>query len=130
MSGLKKELVRFLIVGGIAVAIDGFSYWLFMQLGWMEASWSKRASFALGSIWAFFMNKYFTFGQKALRMSEPFLFTFVYLAGWFLNSVAHDLVLHWFGVKPFAFLVATGLSTCTNFIGQKWIVFRKTHPKS
>jgi putative flippase GtrA len=126
---LKTELLRFLVVGGIAVAFDGASYYGLMNLFQMEPAWAKRASFAIGSVWAFFANKYFTFGVRELRLREPFIFTFVYLAGWFFNSVTHDLVLHMAGLKWLAFLAATAVSTCTNFIGQKFLVFRRDDSK-
>lgn len=125
---LKGELLRFLVVGGIAVALDAASYWALMRFAGLSPVWAKRVSFGIGSVWAFFANKYFTFAVRELRASEPFLFAIVYVAGWFLNSVTHDLVLGWFGMKWFAFLAATGVSTCSNFIGQKFLVFRRKSP--
>ena len=122
---LKGELLRFALVGGIAVVLDAASYWALMHFGQLSPVWAKRVSFGIGSVWAFFANKYFTFAVRELRASEPFLFAIVYLAGWFLNSVTHDLVLGWSGLKWFAFLAATGVSTCSNFIGQKFLVFRR-----
>lgn len=127
---LKSELPRFLVVGGVAVALDAASYWGLVRFGTVDPVWAKRMSFGIGSVWAFFANKYFTFGMRALRMSEPFLFTIVYLAGWLLNSVTHDWVLRWFDLKVWAFLAATAVSTCTNFIGQKFLVFRRKDPKA
>ena len=122
---LKSELLRFLVVGGIAVALDAASYWALMHFGQMSPVWAKRVSFGIGSVWAFFANKYFTFAVRELRASEPFLFAIVYVAGWFLNSVTHDLVLRLAENKTLAFLAATGVSTCSNFIGQKFFVFRR-----
>ena len=127
---LKGELLRFLVVGGIAVALDAASYWALMQFAGLNPVWAKRVSFAIGSVWAFFANKYFTFAVRELSASEPFLFAIVYVAGWFLNSVTHDLVLNWVGLKWFAFLAATGVSTCSNFIGQKFLVFRRKESKA
>ena len=121
---LRKEIGRFLIVGGIAVLIDAIVYFLLTRFQWMDPAWSKRTSFFAGSIWAYFTNKFFTFGKKDFSASEPVLFAIVYLTGFALNSVIHDVTLEMFKVAALAFLVATGVSTCTNFIGQKWIVFR------
>lgn len=121
---LKGELVRFLFVGGAAVLIDAVGYYFLLQYELLNPSWAKRVSFALGSVWAFFMNKFYTFDQKRLRLSEPLIFLMVYGFGWFVNSIAHDIVFGLCGVKSLAFLFATGLSTCSNFIGQKWIVFK------
>lgn len=125
---LRSELLRFLVVGGIAVALDAVSYWALMHFGGLNPVWAKRISFGIGSVWAFFANKYFTFAVRELRASEPVLFAIVYIAGWFLNSLTHDFVLGWFGLKWLAFLAATGVSTCSNFIGQKFLVFRRKSP--
>ena len=122
---LKGELYRFLFVGVIAVALDMVSYFALQQLGGINPIWAKRASFGIGSIWAFFANKYFTFAAREIRVSDPVLFAVVYAAGWFLNSVTHELLLGWFGIKALAFLVATSVSTFSNFIGQKFIVYRR-----
>lgn len=118
------EIMRFLVVGGVAVIIDGCFYFCFINWEIIEASWAKRLSFLLGSIWAFFMNKYFTFRQKQFSFRQPVLFGLVYFTGFFLNSVFHDLVHVFTKIEWLAFTLATGVSTISNFIGQKWIVFK------
>jgi len=122
---LKSELLRFALVGGIAVALDAAGYWVLISFLQMDPVWAKRASYGIGSVWAFFANKFFTFGVRELRVGEPFLFAIVYAAGWLLNSVTHDLVLRLAELKKIAFLAATAVSTCTNFLGQKFLVFRR-----
>ena len=47
------EMMRFLLVGGIAVLIDGCFYFCLIDFEITEASWAKRLSFLLGSFWAF-----------------------------------------------------------------------------
>ena len=126
---LKSELLRFLVVGGIAVALDAASYAFMDKVLHMDIKgWVKPISYGVGSIWAFFANKYFTFAIRELRASEPFLFAIVYLVGWALNAGIHYVVLQTIGVKALAFLAATGVSTCSNFIGQKFLVFRRKNP--
>lgn len=124
-SQLKTELLRFGLVGGIAVGLDATIYYALIEMFQMDPPWAKRASFAIGSVWPFFANKYFTFGARELRLREPFAFAAVYFCGWLFNSLTHDLVLHFAERKWLAFLAATGVSTCTNFIGQKFFVFRR-----
>lgn len=121
---LRTQLLRYLVVGLLAVAIDASAYYGLTAIGWMDAAWSKRVSFTLGALWGFFANKFFTFEQREFTLHEPVLFTLVYVAGWFLNSLLHDVVLALTDWRALAFLIATGTSTCTNFIGQKWLVFR------
>ena len=122
---LNKEILRFILVGGMAVFIDALSYYLLDALTQLEPANSKRLSFLIGSAWAFIMNKFYTFEQRQLHAHEPVLFALVYLLGFLLNSIIHDTVLELLQNKAIAFVLATGVSTCTNFMGQKWIVFRK-----
>lgn len=116
--------MRYLIVGGLAVAIDAGVYFALTTGDAVSPVVAKRLSFAAGAAWGFFANKFFTFGQREFLFREPLVFALVYVGGWFLNSVTHDAVLATTGTKFVAFLVATGVSTCTNFAGQKWLVFR------
>jgi putative flippase GtrA len=109
------------------VAIDAGVYFVLISSS-LEPTWAKRLSFAAGALWGFFANKFFTFDKRSFALHEPVLFALVYTAGWFLNSLIHDGVMHVTGIKWLAFLGATGVSTCTNFAGQKWIVFRTKCP--
>ncbi len=129
-ASLKGELMRFLLVGGVAVVLDLTSYSALLKIGRIDPVWAKRASFGIGSIWAFFANKHFTFAVRETRLSDPFLFLIVYTFGWFLNAFTHDTLLGIFGLKSVAFLGATSVSTCSNFISQKFIVFRRRESKS
>lgn len=122
---LRNEILRYILVGGLAVAIDAAGYFLLVRFDVLSPPWAKRASFAAGAVWAFAMNKFFTFRQKELRAFEPFAFAIVYLAGWFLNSITHDIVLRLTNLKPASFLAATAVSTCTNYLGQKYAVFKQ-----
>jgi putative flippase GtrA len=121
---INNQLCRYIFVGLMAVFIDGLTYFLFMKYSDLEPVWVKRISFIVGSVWAFLMNKFFTFQSKQKKISEPILFTVVYFLGFLLNSASHDLLYQWGKSSLWAFLVATGLSTVFNFIGQKYIVFK------
>lgn len=123
--GVKGQLLRFLVVGGIAVAIDAASYFFLISIESLDAAWSKRISFALGAFWAFIANKRFTFQQAGFSVHEPLLFSVVYIVSWFLNSITHDQVYRLQSKAWLAFLAATSLSTVVNFVGQKYIVFRR-----
>ena len=121
---LRKEIPRFLVVGGIAVFIDAVVYHLILEFGFLSPSSAKKTSFITGAIWAYFANKYITFSQKQFRTSEPFKYTIVYFFGFLLNSVVHDVTYSFVSYPIFPFLLATVTSTIWNFIGQKWFVFR------
>ena len=119
------EIVRYVLVGGVAVLIDAVVYYVMIVYHIAAPSTAKRISFIAGSTWAFLANKYFTFRQPEVKFSEPLLFTILYICTFFINSFVHDILLIRLQSEGLAFLFATGASTCLNYIGQKWIVFRE-----
>lgn len=123
-TSLSNELKRYIIVGISTVGVDGISYYILTETGITSPHLSKRVSYILGTIWAYFFNKYFTFNKPALEWKEPLLFGSVYLFSFIANGVCHDCILAWTNGPIPAFILATGLSTLLNFLGQKTLVFR------
>ncbi len=123
-----SQILRFILVSGIAFAIDAGVYLLLANHFEVDGSWAKRISFACVSIWGFFAHKLFTFRHRAFRASEPIRFSIVYLTGWILNSVVYDATIALDQTSKPAFLTATFAWACWNFIGQKWFVFAEHDP--
>lgn len=126
LGELRAEMARFIVVGGIAVGIDALVYVLLQRVFGFDPSLAKRVSFAIGAVWAFFANKYFTFGSANWLFVEPPMFVLVYAFGWLANTLMHDLIMGLTGFGWASFLAATGTSTLTNFVGLKFLVFRRT----
>ena len=122
----KSEIFRFIIVGGVAVVIDGICYTLMVRAVDVEHGLSKRVSFVLGSIWAFLANKHYTFRSSATLKKEMILFSLLYLLTFMVNGWMHDVTLYISNLDWLSFLSATATSTIINFFGQKFIVFRKS----
>jgi putative flippase GtrA len=119
----KKELLRFLLAGFGAVATDMGSYF---ALQWfLPLDVAKTASFILGSLVAFLVNKFWTFESKAKPAGEFLKFAILYSITLGVNVWVNHTVFEAIPNKLLAFLFATGSSTALNFIGQKWWVFRK-----
>ena len=126
----QNEIFKFLLVGGCAVLIDGVIYFLLSDVFQITSPENaKRYSFIAGAIWAYGMNKYFTFKKPEASLGEPILFCLIYLVGWIANGWVHDLIYPKTPFPIIAFIAATAVSTINNFIGQKWIVFRKNKAK-
>ena len=137
MEQTKKEVARFIASGVCAVATDMLFY--YMLSNFLEVSVSKGISFLLGTITAYLMNKYYTFGQKDKNAKEVLKFITLYLASLLLNISVNKSSLavlplplkyvhflnNYQSIKLFAFLFATGASTVVNFLGQKFWVFNK-----
>ncbi|NQV78879.1 MAG: GtrA family protein [Lutibacter sp.] len=121
MSKIKKELKRFLVAGLSAVGTDLCTYYFFLNV--LPNDVAKAISFLLGTIVAFVMNKYWTFEKKKKSYSEIIRFAVLYSVTLGTNVLSNKLVLENTDILIIAFIIATGISTILNFIGQKFWVF-------
>ena len=122
MSKIKKELKRFLVAGISAVGTDLITYYLLLNL--FSTDVAKGISFLLGTVVAFIINKYWTFEKHEKSYVEIVKFGLLYSLTLGANVMTNKIVLDMFHITLVAFLIATGVSTVLNFIGQKWWVFR------
>ena len=122
MSQLKREMSRFLVAGFCAVGTDMCSYFLLLKV--LTHDYSKGISFLLGTIVAYFINKYWTFEKKTKSYSEVGKFAILYSSTLGANVLVNRIVLNLFQSTLLAFLLATGVSTVLNFSGQKSWVFK------
>jgi putative flippase GtrA len=120
-------LLRFLLVGGTTVLLDGLSYALLTRAG-MGVETAKALGFLIGAAFAYVANWRFTFGARRSRWSE-LLFVAVYALALVLNVAVNSAVrgwLHgWGGAAALAFLAATGVSAAWNFTGMSLFVFSR-----
>ena len=134
-----KEIISFLIIGIASVLIDASLYFIFSDYFLLNINISKGMSFVAGATFGFFCNKNITFLNQnqynfiislilfiilyAITLSINILinyysltfFLFVFLGIW------HNIVFS----KIIAFLLATSISTVLNYLGMKFIVFKK-----
>ena len=122
-----RSLLRFLLVGATAVAIDAVVYVGLTAVD-VPVDLAKAIGFVSGAVFAYFANWRFTFGARRSRWSEV-LFVVVYAFALVLNVGANAGVRAWLGTSTvdatIAFLVATGLSAAWNFVGMSLFVFRQ-----
>tara|TARA_Y100001001_G_scaffold154994_1_gene170322 strand:- start:377 stop:811 length:435 start_codon:yes stop_codon:yes gene_type:complete len=121
-----SEIIKFIVVGVLAVLIDGTTYALMVRALGFEQGLSKRVSFILGSIWAFFANKRYTFNSPAPARKEIILFSILYITTYFVNGWIHDITWKISDMDWLSFLTATAASTAINYLGQKFVVFHKS----
>jgi len=118
----KKELKRFLIAGSGSVLTDFVTYYL--MLNFLSHNIAKTISFLLGTVVAFILNKYWTFENKQKSFKQIIQFLFLYMLTLTINIFTNSFVLNITGLVLLSFVIATGVSTILNFIGQKWWVFK------
>ena len=119
-----KEIYKFLIVGSSSVLLDFIIYRILVSSG-LDVSSSKLLSFVSGSVFGFILNKYWTFNSKKKAFKEIIYYIVLYTITAYLNIEVNKFVLGLYTNTLFSFLCATGVSTVINFLGQKFIVFKK-----
>lgn len=121
-SKSRKQMIRFVFSGLLAVSTDLLVYYLLFNK--IDYSFAKGIAFLTGTFVAYTLNKYWTFEQKKFSTSQLFKFLLLYVFSLGVNILMNSLILDEYEIVLLAFLVATGLSTIINFIGQKFWVFK------
>lgn len=130
---IRRELSSFGIVGIITVLTDYLTY---QALTWMgfSTNLAKAGGFLTGTVFAYFANRFWTFGHRETADGSAVRFAILYAGTLAINVVINAaalrvLVSNRFAVS-IAFFLATGVSATVNFVGMKLVVFRKRPPVS
>jgi putative flippase GtrA len=125
---IKRELVIFLIVGASTVLVDFMTYLGLIDFQVMEVDMAKATGFLVGTIFAYFANRFWTFGHKSHAPGSAWRFSALYAstlgANVLINAVALKLLTDVAFAFQLAFLFATGVSASLNFLGMKLFVFK------
>lgn len=126
-----RQLIRFLMVGGTTVGIDFLSYSILLVFG-ASIDVSKIVGFLVGTVFAYFANRLWTFQEHRVVGNRIMSFVGLYGTTLLVNVLANRATIWIFSILGInqhlslgiAFLIATGLSATLNFVGMKYIVFR------
>jgi putative flippase GtrA len=121
---LQKELKFFIFIGLSTVFIDFFFYNFFISATILSINFAKSISFLMGTIFSYFMNRSFTFGENIYKQGSAYRFAVIYSFSFVLNVFSNALLYEMFSSLYFAYIIATGLSAASNFIGMKYYVFK------
>ena len=120
----RRELILYILIGVFVVLVDFILYHSLNKIFSIDFSNSKRVSYLSGTVISFVLNKHITFKSSKKNLSEPILFFILYFLSFVLNSFTHDIILDCFSGN-YPFIIATTLSVAVNYLGQKFIVFKK-----
>lgn len=127
---MRKQAAIFLVVGGLTAGVD---YVCYLSIVWAELfspNVAKGIGFLTGSIFAFYANRFWTFGhgpQNSLRGLGFFLLYGSTMAvNIFINAKVLDLLGTVNGAVQIAFITATAMSATLNFLGMKFFVFSRS----
>lgn len=124
---ITREVAVFLIVGALTVLIDFLVYQLLVRSGVISVTFSKGGGFLAGTLFAYFANRFWTFGRTQHRPGTPWRFVLLYAmtlaANVTVNALFLQLLIDLRSAVHVSFVVATGISASLNFVGMKWFVF-------
>ena len=116
------KLLRFAAVGLIVMAVFMALNAMFGFL--MDQQAAFFCAYPPALLLHFSLNKYWTFEKHEKSYKEIIRFGILYSLTLGLNVMTNKVVLENVNIYFLAFLVATGVSTVMNFIGQKFWVFK------
>ena len=122
---IKRRFGIFIAVGGTTVMVDFLVYTTLISFGIIVGQ-SKGISFLCGSLYSYYANKHWTFGDIGSAPYSVVRFSLLYAATLTVNVSTNELA-QWLWQGPsnvlLAFLTATCLSAALNFIGMRYFVF-------
>lgn len=123
---IKKQFTRFIIIGVFSTIINyGLFYFAhnFLNIDYLI---SAAAGFIAGVFAGYGFNKSWTFETKEDSKSHVIKYTVVYTVSLFLGLGFLKVLVDRLGmVANMANILTIGLTTCTNFTGIKFWVFKK-----
>lgn len=145
LSVLKKQLLKFIVIGLLAVLVDLVCYYVFLNLLPEKSFYfignevfAKTLSFLCGLSITYFFNKKWTWKQKGSSKRRFAKFVTLYGFSLILNVGMNSAFLYilkshaLFTNLPYKYLIAfigaTGISATMNFLGQKFWVFLAPKP--
>ncbi len=133
---IRRQIFRFLIVGGTSVAVDLAVYLLLLPH--LDRTSAKGISYLAGVVVGFVGNKLWTFESRRKSLAEPMIYLLIYLVTLIVNIAINGGTL-WLAEEMGAssslsniagFFVATAVTTILNFVGMKYIAFRHSQNSS
>lgn len=122
IAGLRRQALRFLLVGGTATAIDALLYLLLLRIG-LDPRLCNAISYPSSGIAAFWMHRHWTFeARDGSWKGQALRFGVMVTAGLTLSSAIIAITVPLVGPLPAKFLAVAG-TLALNFSISRWIVF-------
>lgn len=124
---MKKQLIKFLIVGLYSTIINYFLFYFLYKIVNINYLISSSLGFIAGVFAGFYLNKNWTYNDKNNK-SKTLLWRYfsLYLASLIISLIFLKVSVDYIGINAeIANLLAIVITTCVNFIGTKFLIFKK-----
>ena len=123
---IKKQITRFLIVGSFSTIINYSVFYALFKFIDINYLVSSSIGFVAGVICGYQLNKYWTFSVQ--NSEDNFLLKYfaTYLISLILGILFLEALVKLLNIPPaISNIGSIGLTTVTNFLGTKFLVFKK-----
>ena len=92
---IRRELAIFLIVGTLTVIIDFLTYRSLIWAKLLGVDCAKGVGFLTGTVFAYFANRFWTFGHKVHAVGSAWRFIILYSLTLAANVLVNAYLLNW-----------------------------------
>ena len=121
-----SQFFRFVIVGSISTIINYSSFYLFYTFLTINYVVSSATGYVAGLLVGFVINKSWTFGAEGQYRKFIFTYLIIYILSLLIGVMFIRFLVEELKIMPeIANIMVIGVTTLTNFIGVKFLVFKK-----
>ena len=124
---MKNQFLKFIIVGLFSTIINYGLFYLLLKMANINYLISSSCGFIAGVFGGFYLNKNWTYNDKNNK-SNSLLWKYfsLYLTSLLISLIFLKITVDYSGLNAeIANLLAIIITTCVNFIGTKFMVFKK-----
>jgi putative flippase GtrA len=96
---IKRELAIFLVVGTLTVMIDFLTYRGLVWAQLLDVNVAKGVGFFTGTVFAYFANRFWTFGHKIHVVGSIWRFIFLYTLTLSVNVLVNALLMTYLPIQ-------------------------------
>jgi putative flippase GtrA len=123
---LHTQFGRFIVIGCISTLVSFSAFLLALLVFHFHYITSSIFAFICGIFIGYPLNKRWTFDKGHHKNSHFLQYLTVYLTSLLICIICLRFAVDEIGIIPeVAYILTIGISTCTNFVGTKFLVFRK-----
>ena len=124
---MKNQFLKFIVVGLFSAIINYGLFYLLLKMANINYLISSLCGFIAGVFGGFYLNKNWTYNDKNNK-SNSLLWKYfsLYLFSLLISLIFLKITVDYIALNAeIANLLAIGITTCINFIGTKFVVFKK-----
>ena len=123
---IKKQFLKFIVIGVFSTIINYGCFYFLIKVVDINYLTASATGFIAGTLAGYGLNKTWTFGVTNSQDKYIFKYFLVYCISLILSVILLKGLVTMLLIKPeYANVIVIGMTTCTNFLGVKFLVFKR-----